>query len=396
MDERLSPHDGVRGLRLKTKEKATLVLVDGTVLEGWSFGAPGETVGEVVFHTGMTGYQEILTDPSYRGQLVTMTYTQIGNTGVNPEDTESCRVWVNGFIVKEYIDAPSNFRSRESLGQYLKEQGVVAIEGVDTRFLTRRLRDHGSQQGIIATGGRAPDELLKIARNAPGIVGRDLVKEVTCGRSREFYEGAWKLGAGYATPAKEPRFKVAAMDFGLKTNIARMLADRGCKVIVVPAGAGADEILAHDPDGLFLSNGPGDPEGVPYAFAAVRKIMEARPELPIFGICLGHQLLGLALGSKTNKLKFGHHGANHPVMDLATREVAITSQNHNFAVPLEFFDHPDSPVLMTHVNLNDKTCEGMRHKTRPVFSVQYHPEASPGPHDAAGLFNRFIALMEEP
>lgn len=380
---------------MKIKEKATLVLVDGTVLTGWSFGAAGETVGEVVFHTGMTGYQEILTDPSYRGQLVTMTYTQIGNTGINPEDMESCRVWVNGFIVKEYIDTPSNFRSRESLGQYLSEQGVVAIEGIDTRFLTRHLRDHGSQQGIIATGDRDPDELLQIARKAPGIVGRDLVKEVTCECSHEFYEGTWKLGLGHRAPEKEPRFRVAAMDFGLKTNIVRMLAERGCKVIVVPAATTAAEILGHEPDGIFLSNGPGDPEGVPYAFAAVRQIMEKRPKLPIFGICLGHQLLGLALGCKTIKLKFGHHGANHPVMDLSTREVAITSQNHNFAVPLEFFNGPDSPVVMTHVNLNDHTCEGMRHKTRPVFSVQYHPEASPGPHDAAGLFNHFIELMEE-
>ena len=377
------------------KEKATLVLVDGTILPGWSFGAAGETVGEVVFHTGMTGYQEIITDPSYRGQIVTMTYTQIGNTGINFEDMESRRVWVNGFIVKEYIDVPSNFRSRMSLGQYLKEQGIVAIEGVDTRFLTRHLRDHGSQQGIIAVGDREPAELLALARRAPGIVGRDLAKEVTCDQPYEFYEGAWRLGLGHARPAQEPRFKVVAMDFGIKTNILRMLSDCGCRVVVVPAQTSAEEMLAYNPDGLFLSNGPGDPEGVPYAFEAVRKIIALKPKLPIFGICLGHQLLGLALGCKTIKLKFGHHGANHPVMDLATREVAITSQNHNFAVPNEFFTNPDSPALMTHVNLNDHTCEGMRHKERPIISVQYHPEASPGPHDAAGLFNQFIELMEE-
>ncbi len=380
---------------MRAKEKATLAMADGDVLSGWSFGAPGETAGELVFHTGMTGYQEILTDPSYRGQVVTMTYTQIGNTGVNPEDIESNRVWVNGFVVKEYVDFHSSFRSSMSLGQYLKDQGVVAIEGVDTRFITRKLRDKGSMTGVIATGERDPDELVDKARNAPGIVGRDLVEEVTCDCTYEFYQGLWRLGQGHKRPETEPRFTVVAMDFGIKTNILRMLSERGCRVVVLPAKSSGAEILEHEPEGLFLSNGPGDPEGLPYAAAAVREVMDKRDDLPVFGICLGHQILGLALGAKTLKLKFGHHGANHPVMDLETREIAITSQNHNFAVPTEFLQRPDSPAIMTHVNLNDKTCEGMRHRERPMFSVQYHPEASPGPHDASALFDRFIDMMEE-
>jgi len=380
---------------LKKKEKATLVLADGTVFPGRSFGASGETVGEVVFHTGMTGYQEILTDPSYRGQIVTMTYTEIGNTGINEEDVESGSIRVNGFVVKEYNDFPSNFRSTMKLGDYLKDQGLIGIEGIDTRCLTRLIRDKGSMPGIIATGEQDPDELLKKVKEAPDIVGRDLVKEVTCKEAYEFYEGTWKLETGHSRPEIGPRFTVVAMDFGIKTNILRMLSDRGCRVIVVPASADAETILSYRPDGLFLSNGPGDPEGVPYAFETVREIMEREPELPVFGICLGHQLLGLALGCKTLKLKFGHHGANHPVMDLRTREVAITSQNHNFAVPTDWIEKQKSDLAMTHLNLNDRTCEGMRHLKRPVMSVQYHPEASPGPHDAAPLFDDFIELLEE-
>jgi len=380
---------------LKSGNKACLALSDGTVFEGRSFGAAGETAGEVVFHTGMSGYQEILSDPSYRGQIVTMTYPQIGNTGINPEDMESDRVWVNGFVVREYIDRPSSFRSQMSLGDYLREQGVVGIEEVDTRSLTRRLRDRGSMTGIIAVGDHDPEELLAKARSTPGIVGRDLAREVTCERSYEFYEGTWRLGEGHPRPPSEPRFTVAALDFGIKKNILRMLGDRSCKVIVLPASTPAREILDREPDGLLLSNGPGDPEGVPYAFAAVREVMQERPRLPVFGICLGHQLLGLALGCKTIKLKFGHHGANHPVMDLRTREVAITSQNHNFAVPVEWVQRPDSEVVMTHVNLNDQTCEGMRHRERPLMSVQYHPEASPGPHDAESLFDEFVEMMED-
>ncbi len=377
------------------REKAILALADGEVLEGRSFGASGLAAGEVVFHTGMTGYQEILTDPSYHGQVVTMTYTQIGNTGVNPEDMESRKVWVKGFVVKEYIETPSNFRSTVPLGEYLKEQGIVAIEGLDTRFLTRRLRDKGSVAGVIAAGDHDPAELVEMARNAPDIVGRDLVAEVTGDSPYTFEEGTWKLGQGHPVPDKPPRFNVVAMDFGIKTNILRMLVDAGCKVQVVPASTPAERILELSPDGLFLSNGPGDPEGVPYAFETVRQIMNKRPELPIFGICLGHQLLGLAMGCKTVKLKFGHHGANHPVKDLAAGAVAITSQNHNFAVPMDFFKRPDCPAELTHLNLNDDTCEGMKHKELPVFSVQYHPEASPGPRDAAPLFGEFVKLMEE-
>lgn len=380
---------------MKSRENAALCLVDGTIFEGWSFGAEGEATGEVVFHTGMTGYQEILTDPSYRGQIVTMTYVEIGNTGINPEDMESHRAWVNGFVVKEYVDRPSNFRSRMSLGQYLKEQNIVGIAGVDTRYLTRHLREAGSMTGIIATGKWDPAQLLEQARQAPGIVGRDLAGEVTCKTPYDFYEGMWRLGQGHRRPEGDPRFKVVAMDFGIKTNILRMMAERGLFVTVVPAMTPAAEILALNPDGLFLSNGPGDPEGAPYAVSTVREILNRRPDLPVFGICLGHQILGLALGAKTIKLKFGHHGANHPVMDLATRKVAITSQNHNFAVPLDFFNRPDCPAFLTHLNLNDRTCEGMRLKHRPVISVQYHPEASPGPHDSADLFDHFLEMLEE-
>jgi carbamoyl-phosphate synthase small subunit len=379
---------------LNKKQKATLCLVDGTILNGWSFGAEGQTTGEVVFHTGMSGYQEILTDPSYRGQIVTMTYTQIGNTGVNLEDTESKKVWTNGFIVKEYMENHSSYRAQMSLGDYLKEEGIVAISGVDTRFLTRHIRDNGSMTGIIATGDQDPNELIEAAKNTPSIIGRDLAAEVTCDKSYDFYEGSWKLGKGHQSPDKDPKYKVTAFDFGIKTNIVRMLVDRGCKVTVVPADTTAEAVLEMKPDGVFLSNGPGDPEGVPYAAKALREIIKKSPDLPIFGICLGHQILSLSLGAKTEKLKFGHHGANHPVMDLATRKVAITSQNHNFAVPVDFFEKSDCPVKLTHLNLNDKTCEGMKHKELPIFSVQYHPEASPGPHDAEPLFEKFISLME--
>jgi len=380
---------------MKKKDPAILALADGTVLEGFAFGAQGESFGEVVFHTGMTGYQEILTDPSYRGQIVTMTYPQIGNTGINSEDAESRAVWLSGFVVKEYMDFPSNFRSEKTLDQYLSEHQVVGIEGLDTRFLTRRLRDRGAQTGLISTADLDPESLVEKARQAPTLIGRDLAQNVTCDAPYDFYEGLWGLGQGHQKPGKPPRFRVAALDFGIKTNILRGLSSRGILARVLPAKTSAEEVLALKPDGLFLSNGPGDPEPVSYAIKAVRKIVEEKPDLPIFGICLGHQILGLAFGCKTIKLKFGHHGANHPVMDLATREVAITSQNHGFAVPEDFFQKEGKDFELTHLNLNDRTVEGMRHRERPIFSVQYHPEASPGPHDATNLFDRFVELLEE-
>ncbi len=377
------------------KKKAVLVLNDGTVLPGYNFGAQGETIGEVVFHTGMTGYQEILTDPSYHGQIVTMTYTQIGNTGINLEDLESKRVWVEGFVAREYMDSPSNFRSKMSLGQYLKSQKVVGIEDLDTRFLTRHIRNQGSMPGIISTEDGDPKSLLKKLKADRGLLGIDLAVEVTCPAPYDFYEGTWELGTGYKKDLPEPRFKVVAMDFGIKTNILRKLSDRRIFVRVVPAQTTAEQILKENPDGVFLSNGPGDPAGCDYAAQAIRKISEQRPDLPIFGICLGHQILGMAFGADIEKLKFGHHGANHPVMDLSNRKVEITSQNHCFAVEPRFFQSPDFPFSLTHVNLNDQTCEGMEHRTLPIFSVQYHPEASPGPHDSDYLYDHFVELMEE-
>jgi carbamoyl-phosphate synthase small subunit len=380
---------------MKKKDKAVLALADGTVLEGYAFGARGISFGEVVFHTGMTGYQEILTDPSYRGQIVTMTYTQIGNTGINAEDAESRGVWLSGFVVKEYMASPSNFRSEMTLDQYLREHRVIGIEGLDTRFLTRHIRDQGAMTGVLSTENLDPQNLVAKAKAAPTLIGRDLAQEVTCEKPYEFYEGLWELGKGHVKPEKPPRFRVAALDFGIKTNILRGLASRGIQARVLPAAATAEEILALQPDGMFLSNGPGDPEAVTYAVETVRKIVASRPDLPIFGICLGHQILGLAFGCKTIKLKFGHHGANHPVMDLATREVAITSQNHGFAVPEDFFKKEGQAFELTHLNLNDRTVEGMRHRELPIFSVQYHPEASPGPHDAVSLFDRFLDLLEE-
>ena len=380
---------------MKKKDPAILALADGTVLEGHAFGARGESFGEVVFHTGMTGYQEILTDPSYRGQIVTMTYPQIGNTGINAEDAESRRVWLSGFIVKEYMPEPSNFRSQRTLDDYLRQYNVIGIEGLDTRFLTRRLRDHGAQTGVLSTEDLDPQRLIAKARSSPTLLGRDLAQEVTCEKPYDFYEGLWELGQGHPQPKKPPRFRVATLDFGIKTNILRGLSSRGIQALVLPAKTTAEEILALQPDGMFLSNGPGDPEAVTSAIEAVRKIADRKPDLPIFGICLGHQILGLAFGCKTIKLKFGHHGANHPVLDLATREVAITSQNHGFAVPEDFFQKEGKAFELTHLNLNDHTVEGMRHRERPIFSVQYHPEASPGPHDAVSLFDRFLDLLEE-
>ncbi len=374
--------------------KALLALSDGTVFHGWSFGAEGETVGEVVFNTSMMGYQEVLSDPSYKGQMVAMTYPEIGNYGVNEEDFESSRIHVEGFIVKEAWEAPSNWRATKSLHRFLADQGVVGIQGIDTRALTRRLREKGSMIGVIATGDADADALVDRARSAPGIEGRDLVREVTCREPYRWEVGDWSLGVGYEKPRRPGGYKVVAYDFGVKYNILRRLTAVGCDVTVVPAHTSAQEVLALSPDGVFLSNGPGDPQGVPYAAEAVRELLG---KMPIFGICLGNQIIGLALGGTTVKLKFGHHGGNQPVKDLSTGKVEITSQNHNFVVDLESLkrsEHGDA-VDVTHLNLNDQTVEGIEHRELPLFSVQYHPEASPGPHDASYLFRRFTDLMEK-
>jgi carbamoyl-phosphate synthase small subunit len=366
---------------------AILALRDGRVFRGRALGAVGEAAGEVIFNTAMSGYQEILTDPSYRGQIVTMTYPLIGNYGLNDEDVESRRPWVNGFIVKEASPAPSSWRGRIGLDAYLKAHGIVGLQGIDTRALTRHLRDHGSQDGIISSTDLEVDRLRQRVQALPQIVGQDLVKHVTVEQPYGWSEGEWKPDRGYSTPPPA-RFKVVAFDAGIKLNILRQLRTAGCEVVVVPASTPTAGVLEHEPDGVFLSNGPGDPEGVPYLVDAVRGLIG---RVPIFGICLGHQIIGLAAGGRTYKLPFGHHGANHPVRDLATGRIEITSQNHNFAVdPASVAAAGWEP---THVNLNDHTCEGLRHRELPVFCVQYHPEASPGPHDANYLFGRFIALM---
>ena len=380
---------------------AILALADGTVFTGKALGATGETVGEVVFNTALSGYQEILTDPSYRGQMVTMTYPHIGNYGINAEDIESARPWLAGFIVKEACPYPSNWRSRLSLDEYLCSHGIVGIQGIDTRALTTHLRDQGSQQGVISHVDLDPKRVVQKAKDAPSIIGRDLVKEVTCAKPYEWTEGSgqWKVGLGGAGGAPS-HYRVVAFDYGIKYNILRRLVDEGFQVTVVPASTTAEAALALNPDGIFLSNGPGDPEAVPYAVEAVRTLLGKKP---IFGICLGHQIMGLAMGLQTYKLKFGHHGANHPVMDIETRKVEITSQNHNFAVRggggggspggRDEWTTPYGRVQLTHVSLNDDAVEGLRCLDLPAYSVQYHPEASPGPHDAGYLFHRFTDLM---
>ncbi|RMF93663.1 MAG: carbamoyl-phosphate synthase small subunit [Candidatus Schekmanbacteria bacterium] len=371
--------------------KAVLLLEDGSFFEGESFGADGEKVGEVVFNTSMTGYQEILTDPSYNGQIVCMTYPLIGNYGVNDEDVESRKIFLSGFIAKECCQYPSNFRATKRLDEYLKENGIQAIHQIDTRALTKRLRIKGSQQGIISTVDFNKESLMEKLKKSPGIVGQDLVKNVTCTEPYIWEEGDWELGKGYKRiDAKERTdfLKVAALDFGIKSNILRMMVSRGLSVKVFPAFAKSDEILREEPDGIFLSNGPGDPEGVPYAIKTVEQLLGKKP---IFGICLGLQILTLALGGKTYKLKFGHHGANHPVKELATGKVEITSQNHGFAADINTLKN----VTLTHLNLNDETVEGFKCTDMPAFAVQYHPEASPGPHDSRYLFDKFKELILE-
>jgi carbamoyl-phosphate synthase small subunit len=369
--------------------KAALALADGRVFFGKTLGAAGETSGEVVFNTSMTGYQEILTDPSYRGEIVTMTYPLIGNYGINMEDVESWRPQLAGFIVKEATEIPSNWRSRLSLDAYLKEHGIVGLQGIDTRALVRHIRDHGAQVGVISSLDIDPDSLVAKARSTPGLVGRDLVREVTCKEPYQWSEGTWDLETGYQAQPGAARYRVVAYDFGIKRNILRNLVGSGCDVTVVPADFPAAKVLALRPDGVFLSNGPGDPEPISYAQENIRQLLG---KVPLFGICLGHQLLSIALGGRTYKLKFGHRGGNQPVRRGDGHCIEITAQNHGFAV--EPGSLQDAAVI-THINLNDNTVEGLHHNLLPAFSVQYHPEASPGPHDARYLFDEFIKMMEK-
>ena len=370
--------------------KALLVLADGKIYKGEHFGSEGEVEAEIVFNTSMSGYQEIITDPSYCGQMVVMTYPLIGNYGVNPEDFESDRPHLSGFIIKELSKVQSNWRSRGSLEEFLKETNVFGIQGIDTRALTRQIRDKGAQQAILSTDTSDPERLIEKVRKSPGLIGRDLVKEVTCKNAYDWNESEWTIQSG-KTKLKEVKdrpYNVLVYDFGVKRNILRKLTRAGCKVRVVPANTPADEVLAIRPDGIFLSNGPGDPAAVPYAIDNVKTILG---KVPVFGICLGHQILSLALKGKTYKLRFGHHGGNQPVLDVKSGKIEITSQNHGFAVEQNSFD---SDVDITFLNLNDDTVEGIQHKSWPVFSVQYHPEASPGPHDSEHLFYKFVNLMK--
>ncbi|MEW6325539.1 MAG: glutamine-hydrolyzing carbamoyl-phosphate synthase small subunit [Nitrospirota bacterium] len=386
--------------------RALLALADGRVFEGRALGAEGEATGEVVFNTSMTGYQEILTDPSYLGQLVTMTYPLIGNYGVNNADVEARRPFVNGFIVKEAGRRASNWRAVGTLGHYLARHKIVGIEGIDTRALTRHIRDHGEQPALLSSEDLNPKRLAERARTLPGLIGRDLVKELTCQAPYEWPEGIAGTGS---SARRTPSLHVVVYDFGVKYSILRSLVSAGCKVTVVPAQTPAEGVLARNPDGVVLSNGPGDPAALTYAVDAARALLGKRP---LFGICLGHQLLGLALGGSTYKLRFGHHGGNHPVMELATGKVQITTQNHGFGVmfgeqkPAHAEGKPVAPpeeqrrvktpfgqVALTHASLNDGTIEGLRCLDLPAFSVQYHPEASPGPHDAHPLFQQFVEMM---
>ena len=361
--------------------KALLALEDGKIFEGEAFGAGGETYGEMVFNTSMTGYQEIITDPSYKGQIVAMTYPLIGNYGVNSEDVESFKPHLEGFVVKELSKISSNWRSEKSLDKYLAENGVVGIEGVDTRALTKHLRTRGAMKAVLSTEDLDHKSLVGKAKKSQGLVGRNLVKEVTCPETYEFkcedYDG-------------EPDLTVVAIDCGIKYNMARILVKKGCRVFIVPAGTSIDEVLSKNPDGVLLSNGPGDPEPVTEVIETARSLIG---KVPMFGICLGHQILGLAYGGQTYKLKFGHRGANQPVKFGDSHKIDITSQNHGFCVDLKSLD--ESAIETTHINLNDMTVEGMRHRKYPIFSVQYHPEACPGPHDAEYLFDEFIKSMRQ-
>lgn len=378
-------------MSISNAQPALLVLADGSTYQGWSFGANGTTIGEVVFNTGMTGYQEVLTDPSYSGQIITFTYPELGNTGVNPEDEESHKPHVRGAIARNITSRPSNWRSTQSLPDYLKQHGIIAIYGVDTRAITRRLRVQGAMNGGISTEILDPAELLNRVQQAPSMEGLNLVKEVT---TTEVYEWSDPTSAIWEfkpveDSAKFEHFTVVALDFGIKRNILRRLARYGCRVIVVPADTPAEDILKYNPDGIFLSNGPGDPAAVTEGIETTKKLLQA--SVPMFGICMGHQILGLSMGGETYKLKFGHRGLNHPAG--LQRQIEITSQNHSFALTPESL--PEADIEITHLNLNDRTVAGLRHKSLPLFSVQYHPEASPGPHDADYLFEQFVQSMRE-
>ena len=366
---------------------AVLALADGTVLRGTSIGADGSSVGEVVFNTSMTGYQEILTDPSYCRQIVTLTYPHVGNVGINPEDIESERIHAAGLVIRDLPSAPSNWRSRRTLTDYLRSEGVVGIAGVDTRRLTRILRDRGAQSGCLMAGAIDEAAAIERARRFPGLAGMDLAKVVSCDAAHPWDETEWRLESGYGHRG-EMRHRVVALDYGVKRNILRKLATRGCEITVLPAQSTAKDIMALAPDGVFLSNGPGDPEPCRYAIDAIRGLLDRK--VPIFGICLGHQLLGLAAGGRTRKMKFGHHGANHPVQDLESKRVLITSQNHGFEVAADSL--PDN-VRVTHVSLFDGSLQGFAFNDRPAFCFQGHPEASPGPKDVDYLFDRFVESM---
>ncbi len=374
---------------LPAQKKAILVLADGSVFRGTAIGAEGLSVGEVVFNTSITGYQEILSDPSYAQQIVTLTYPHIGNVGTNSEDEECDKIWATGLVIRDLPLLESNFRSQQNLSDYLKAHKVIGIADIDTRRLTRILRDKGAQNGCIMAGDVDEAQALAAAKAFGGLKGLDLAKEVTVSQPYNWNETSWKLGQGHSTPTGAKKFKVVAYDYGVKRNILRMLVDRDCELVVVPAKTPAAEVLAMNPDGVFLSNGPGDPEPCDYAISAIKTILDT--EIPVFGICLGHQLLALASGAKTIKMKFGHHGGNHPVQNLDNKQVMITAQNHGFAV-----EESSLPANLraTHKSLFDGSLQGIHRTDKPAFSFQGHPEASPGPHDAAPLFDHFIELMQ--